>query len=291
MPYGALAYTPGPERFEPGAFGDVRRADVILNRQHFRHIPLARTGSGGLSLIDSPAALRMRAALPETREASDALTLVRAGVLRGLSVEFIAHDETYQDGVRVIRGATLRNIGLVDRPAYAGATPEVRRRGGGLSGSFRYGRTKTRSDRGRNRKVKVRSGAFRYSLKDKRRDVTLQVGSDPGKILASRRAGSLTLTDTDSALSFEVGALPDTTYVRDLRAQIAAGFRIGVEPLYKIPPPAVVPGAVKLIPEAGNPAVLIEEVRDATLFGLSIRARPGYPEPNVATRAGGVWWL
>ena len=133
MPYGALAEPPAvpmPERFEPGAFGDLSGADVILNRQHLRAAPLARTGGGGLTLADGPDALRMSADLPETREAADALTLVRAGILRGLSVEFRALRERIERGVRVIVRAKLIRIGLVDEPAYKGAGVEARQAAG-----------------------------------------------------------------------------------------------------------------------------------------------------------------
>ena len=59
MRYGSIAKLPwGPERFAPAAFGDVKAADVILNFQHDRSRPLARTGGGGLLLTDTPEALR-----------------------------------------------------------------------------------------------------------------------------------------------------------------------------------------------------------------------------------------
>ena len=117
--YGDVATLPwGRERFEAGAF-DVRAADVILNAQHDRASPLARTG-GGLMLTDSAAALEIRAELPETRAADDVLALVRAKVLRGLSVEFNAMRERMLGGVRVIERAELRGVSVVDRPAYPG---------------------------------------------------------------------------------------------------------------------------------------------------------------------------
>ena len=115
------------EVFQPGAFGDLAGRDVILNRQHDRKRPLARTGGGGLELIDTRESLSIRAELPETRESADTLALVRGGVLRGLSVEFRATASGWSGaGVRTIRSAELRGIGVVDRGAYSGATVEAR---------------------------------------------------------------------------------------------------------------------------------------------------------------------
>lgn len=124
--YGDVA--PGfSERFEAGAFGDdVGAADVVLNVQHVRSRPLARTGGGGLSLVDGPDALRMAVSLPVTREADDVLSLVRAGVLRGLSVEFRAIAEREEGGVRVIERAALSGLAVVDRPAYPASTVAAR---------------------------------------------------------------------------------------------------------------------------------------------------------------------
>ena len=117
--FGDVALLPwGRERFERGAF-DLDGADVILNSQHARDVPLARTGGGGLTLADAGDALEIRAELPDTRAADDVLILVRGKILRGLSIEFRAEDETMLGGVRVIRRAELRGIGVVDRPAYA----------------------------------------------------------------------------------------------------------------------------------------------------------------------------
>ena len=108
MPYGSEAVLPGGlrERFEPGAFGDLVGLDIILNRQHDRGRALARTDAG-LELADTPDALTMTATLPETREADDVLALVRAGVLRGLSVEFAATKERFEGRLRIIERAML----------------------------------------------------------------------------------------------------------------------------------------------------------------------------------------
>ena len=121
--YGSEAQILGfRERFESGAFGDVSALDILLNRQHDRARPLARTGGGGLKLRDSAERLRIEATLPETRDADDVLALVKAGVLRGLSLEFNAVRERWAGDLRIISRATLRAVGVVDRPAYPDST-------------------------------------------------------------------------------------------------------------------------------------------------------------------------
>ena len=132
MPYGTIADIGGlwRERFEPGAFGDVTTADVILNAAHDRTTPLARSGGaqsgGNLVLVDTPAALTFRASMPPTRAAEDVLALVAAGVLRGASVEFVPTEEQEGNGVRIISRAKLYGIAIVDRPAYPDAAVAAR---------------------------------------------------------------------------------------------------------------------------------------------------------------------
>ncbi len=112
------------ERFEPGAFAGS--SDVILNAQHDRKTPLARTGGGGLELRDSTDALRIEADLPATRAADDVLELIGRKVLRGLSIEFRSLQERAENGVRVIEKAALKGIAVVDTPAYPAAYVEAR---------------------------------------------------------------------------------------------------------------------------------------------------------------------
>ena len=115
------------ERFEPGAFGDLTRADVIFNYQHQRRDPLARTDGGDLMMRDSATDLRMEATLPKTRIADDAIELVRTKVLRGLSVEFMPDKYRIEGGDTIVHErAELTNFGLVDRPAYKGAEVSLR---------------------------------------------------------------------------------------------------------------------------------------------------------------------
>ena len=115
------------ERFLAGAFGaDVGGLDVLLNVQHDRGRVLARTGGGGLTLTDTPAALEVVATLAETRESSDTLALVEAGVLRGLSLEFVATRESMVGPTRVIQSARLVGIAVVDKPAYSASKVAAR---------------------------------------------------------------------------------------------------------------------------------------------------------------------
>ena len=130
MRYGDTAKLPWgtSERFEPGAFGDVQGLDIILNKQHDRTLPLARTGGGGLKLTDSATDLQIKADLPETRDGDDTLALVRSKVLRGFSIEFIPIEwsEDRTNDVMTITRADLRNVAVVDRPAYPKATVNPR---------------------------------------------------------------------------------------------------------------------------------------------------------------------
>ena len=116
MPYGTIA-PDFRERFEPGAFGEVRGMD--LNLQHDPAVVVVV----GASLEDSPQALSVSATLPD---GSAALALVRRGALRGFSIEFRATAERREAGVRVIERADLTGLALVDKPAYPGAAAEVR---------------------------------------------------------------------------------------------------------------------------------------------------------------------
>ena len=125
--YGDIATLPwGRERFEPGAFGMVVHADVILNSQHDRQTPLARTGGGGLFLQDGLKALEIKADLPNTASADDVLELVRKKVLRGLSIEFKATAERQESDLRIIERADLVGVAIVDKPAYPQASVAAR---------------------------------------------------------------------------------------------------------------------------------------------------------------------
>ena len=300
--YGDVARTVfGPERFEAGAFGDVSNADVILNASHRRDRPLARTGGGGLRLTDGPEALDVRAELPATRDADDAIENIRRKIYRGLSIEFEPTAERMAAGVRVIERANLSGMGIVDRPAYKSATvsarAEVRQDGDGLVGVFVYDKDAIISDRSDTegteqrqgpgvRKQRVMPGAFRFAIDDPEREINLLMGRDYDRPLGSKQSGTLQLNDTPEALRFSVETLPNTSYVSDLRAMLSArAAEFSVAPLFRIPPLSTVPGATSIIPEPGNPGVMIELVNEAVLTGLAIVTRRRWPGSEVSRRS------
>lgn len=110
------------ERFEAGS---IERRDPTMNVQHDRGRLLAREGAG-LSFTEAGPELLARADLPNTRIADDALELVNAGLLRGLSMEFVVRaeewDETGDVPLRTIQRAELHGLAVVDKPAYAQST-------------------------------------------------------------------------------------------------------------------------------------------------------------------------
>ena len=119
MPYGQRA-ADRPEVFEPGAL-HWPADGVLLRSMHKRQDPVARFIPEA-----TDTEVRVSIDLPDTTAGRDAAANVRAGVLRGLSVEFNAERERRDKGLRVIERAELVGAGLVDSGAYAGATVEAR---------------------------------------------------------------------------------------------------------------------------------------------------------------------
>ena len=157
-----------------------------------------------------------------------------------------------------------------------------------LRGRFPYNSTAVIADRGRVRKEMFAPRAFRFATQDPEREIHLLRGHNFDQPLASKRAGTLTIEDTDDALSF-VAQLPDVdvqpTYMRDALAMVTAGLIGGISPGYRVPPATVVPDAERLVPEPGNPSVQIRVIREAVLSEISVVTRPAYNSTDVAVRA------
>ena len=265
--YGELANVYGTlERFEPASFADL--SDVRLDVQHDRRRLLTRTGSG-LVLTDGESALTFRAELPITREADDTLELVRKQILRGASVEFIATSERVEDRTRVIGGAELLAVSIVDNPAYRSSRVEARRGRTGMRGGYRYGSVHTVANKGKVRKVAVRKGAFDYAL-DEGREVSLNFGSNLDSTLGTTGSGTLAVTRAADGLRASVTRLPDTAAASDLVALNAAGIPLYLRPRYTTDGIA---DAFEDVPEAGNPEVSVRNVKNALLLGFDLTVR------------------
>ena len=230
----AKRFDVGPERFLPGAFGNVSKLDVIANLHHERSRPVGRSGGGGLELRDSEKALEISLELPNTRDGDDALELVDKKILRGFSIEFVSKRETRQGGVRVISSAVLSGVALVDRPSYpksiahrsqeeysqGGQHPvriEIRQSLRGravIVGSIDYD-TETITSARHKRSQLIKPGAFTKSL-DAGMDVYLLGGLSYGEPLAGTAEGSLVLRDTPERLTFEAASLPRTESTKAL---------------------------------------------------------------------------
>ena len=174
------------------------------------------------------------------------------------------------------------------------ATLEMRARGNRISGSFKYGKTATVADRGRRRKERIMAGAFRFSIsEDLERDIWLLHGHSLNRPLAVRRAASsglpstLAIRETKTGVEFDA-RLPEPderpSWMVDAVRAIEGGLARGVSPGFRVPPASVVPGALRVVPEPGNPDVEIVEVHAAVLRELSVVSAPVYKESDVTVR-------
>lgn len=228
MRYGDIAVLPfGRERFEPGAFAPI--GDVRLNLQHQRTVLLTRTGAG-LTLTDGPDALRMQAELPDVTAAHDTVELVRAGILRGLSVEFRALQERVISGVRSIQRAVLLAIGVVDDPQYEGSTVEARAAIAQARIVIPKGvRVSCGCHRGTCSTVRFGRDAFKRSLAERKE--LLAVGGQYKDVLGSMKRRTLTvLEDADDALRLGL-TIPDTSAGRDL-LELAGAVNVLARPFF-----------------------------------------------------------
>ena len=218
------------ETFSPGAFAPID--DVILNSHHDRATPLARNGGGGLTIEDSPTELRIRAELPQTTVANDALALVRAKVLRGLSIEFHAISERLEGDLRIVDRAHLSAISVVDSPAYAASIVEARAKKREprtwVSGGIKYGvavacQCLPGQDCG---KVLF----FPKALEP--RPDTMAITGRFSESIGSAAGGTLRFQQTDDALNFTItDAAKDTRAGETISDLIQARAKIYARPL------------------------------------------------------------
>ena len=200
-------------------------------------------------------------------------------------------------------------------PTFDGSL-EVRRVGGSriLSGSFPLGRTATIRSSGKVRKEKFARGRGGRSmswqvrefqklqsqlaedisqiaddviaeLQDslEKRNTHLLIGHSYDKPVADMITGNLVLDFTDDAVSF-AATLPAEadmpSWIRDAVLAVDGGQLRGVSPGFQV----TEKGAERLLPEPGNPSVMIREIQDATVFEYSLVSRPAYSGTTIDAR-------
>ena len=222
--YGDIAEFPwGRERIQAGAFSPL--GDVILNRQHDRKSPLARTNGGGLDITDTPEALRISAALPDTPSANETLQLIRSKILRGLSIEFHATQERQDGDLRIIERAILVAVAVVDSGQYPKSLVAAREREERQARRLRTMRGRIPAETalecrcvggGDCREALFDSGALDGAIDpDQQADVLAVVG-EYSQAIGSRKRRSLRFwSDSEGGLQYALD-IPDTARGRAL---------------------------------------------------------------------------
>ncbi|WP_022684592.1 HK97 family phage prohead protease [Sphingobium bisphenolivorans] len=178
-------------------------------------------------------------------------------------------------------------------PVFDGGL-ELRAAGDGtrrLKGRFPYKKRAVLDSGGNGRRPKKEEfapKAFSFAVDDPERDIHLLIGHSFDKPLASKKAGTLILDDTDAALDFTAILTPDiqrTSWAMDFMAAFAAGLIGGISPGFRVAPPEAVANPEETTeedPSLGN--ALIRTIFAAVLFELSMVTRPAYDETEADLR-------
>jgi len=168
-------------------------------------------------------------------------------------------------------------------------TLEVRQSEGGetrLRGAFPYQRETVLYDgggrSGQARREIIASRAFSRRVSDPDADIHLLAAHDFDRPLASRGAGTLTLTDDEDALRFEarVGAdMAGVSWVADALGALRSGLVRGLSPGFRVPDAS---GAEDVRSDAQG---LLRTVRKADLFEISAVTVPAYESAQIEARS------
>ena len=262
----------GRETVRPGSFLGLADPNLPVTFQHRQQSAERITNGIGLVFRDTPTALYADLALPDTDIGRAAADGVRDGSLTGWSTEFVPLIEQAEDGAIAVYRALMVGLGLVDVPAYRSSLVVLNRGG---SGSFKYNTPIVTRDRGKRRKEAYRPTVFADTI-EQNIDVLLYVQNVQKGAVASTAAGTLILTDTPTALEFEVTEFPNTSAAADFVALAESeSLAFGVIPMITIPPPDVVPNSFEDLPEVGNESVSIRWFNNVTLHGILLTNSAG----------------
>ncbi|WP_417209997.1 HK97 family phage prohead protease [Antarctobacter sp.] len=160
---------------------------------------------------------------------------------------------------------------------------ELRTEGGEtrLRATFPYGRETVLAEgigrRGERREV-IAARAFADRI-DGGEDIHFLAGHDFNKPLASRSAGTLTLSETDDALTVDAQISADmaqVSYVRDFLSAHAAGLVRGLSPGFRVRPGG------ETVEERGK--AVLRTIRAADLIEISAVTKPAYPAAQIEAR-------
>ena len=181
-----------------------------------------------------------------------------------------------------------------------------------LTGSFPYNQTATMRAAGTVRKERFTSGSMSWQVREfaklqdeagdlikqavtefqakrlaqledalEKRNTHLLIGHSYDKPIADMKTGTLEVEHTRDAVNLEAelpaeGRRP--SWVQDAVLSVEGGQLRGISPGFRVG----AKGAEKLVPEPGNPGVMIREISDAAVFEYSLVARPAYPNTSAA---------
>ena len=158
---------------------------------------------------------------------------------------------------------------------------ELRTEGGEtrLRATFPYGReTVLVEGMGRERREMIAPRAFADRI-ERGEDVHFLAGHDFNRPLASRAAGTLTLSETDEALTVEATLSADmgqVSYVRDFLSAHAAGLVRGLSPGFRVRPGG------ETVEERGT--AILRTVKAADLIEISAVTKPAYTQAQIEAR-------
>lgn len=151
-----------------------------------------------------------------------------------------------------------------------------------LTGRFPYGTATELRGGTHPRREMFAARAFAARI-DGGQDIHLLANHEFAAPLASRQAGSLILTDTDTALEFEArisASMREVSFVRDFLGTLAAGLVGGISPGFSVPD-----GGEEIRPDGDG---LLRIIHRADLVEISTVTKPAYPQAQIEARAWDV---
>lgn len=145
-----------------------------------------------------------------------------------------------------------------------------------VSGRFPYA-TETELAPGRAERIEARAFADRVTSGE---EIHLLFGHDYDRPLASRSAGSLEITDTETALEFRATINGNTSWAADFLAAHEAGLIKGLSPGFR-----VAKGGERV---ERRGAGLLRSITRADLMEISAVTRPAYSAAQIEARAWGT---